>query len=181
MYLACRLAGAQRHRRREGSIRHLRKPTPVGKRAIATLELSPKTGIRFYEIRFNPELTSASMYYNDASYPPELKRVVDYYREIQTVAFQTEEKRLAYLESWNPADLTGMIGKVDVGKACSMVLEELAAAPDRKSAYELVLNKWRNCVNDTARREVGPFPQSEWEQFLRAHSITEKYLVREVD
>lgn len=120
-------------------------------------------------------------YLGDSSYPQELRPVVNYIKAIQSSGLQWQERRLAYLKTNQLSDLSGKVAGIDIDKACSSTLNDLAKAPEYKAAYQLVWKDWSNCVNSAVRKQLGPYPMSAWDNFLRTYRIKESFVPRQED
>jgi hypothetical protein len=118
---------------------------------------------------------------NDTEFPPELRPVVAYYRDMQTAFLGMEEKRLRYLQSGDTEELSGSVGGVDTTSPCAPVRRQIQTSIDATTAWNLVSMDWHNCVNRVVRQQIGPFPKAGWEKFLQHYSIEELFVPREVN
>ena len=117
----------------------------------------------------------------EGRYPPELQPVVAYFEAIQSTSLQAEEKRLAFLKTWNPAQLSGPVGDIDLNDACPAVLDRLKATIHKQAAYKITQHELHNCINTAFREHLGAYPKLAWEGFLRKYSLQEHFVPDEVD
>jgi hypothetical protein len=117
----------------------------------------------------------------EGSYPPELQPVVAYFEAIQSTFLQAEQKRLAFLKTWNPAQLSGPVGNIDLNETCPAVLDRLKATVDKQAAYKITKHELHNCINSAFREYLGAYPKLAWEEFLRNHFLREHFVPDEAD
>ncbi len=116
------------------------------------------------------------------SYPSELEPILRHIEMIQTTMLQAQQKRFAFVESWDPDELSKPVGSIDAGTACSKELDEIRAAirdNNREVAYQLASKDWSNCINRNLRMKVGPYPVSAWNKFLRSYGLSESFVPSE--
>lgn len=117
----------------------------------------------------------------DGKYPPELQPALAYYETIQKTVLQAEEKRLAFLKTWNVADLSGAVGNIDVNQACQAVIGQLKETQDKQAAYQLAEHDLGGCINSAFRKSLGAYPEAAWQQFLQKYSLHERFVPHEAD
>jgi hypothetical protein len=118
---------------------------------------------------------------DQASYPPELRRVVSYLKTIQEDDLFFQSQLLKFIQDWRTENLVASFGGIDSGQQCSAEIGEIRTAPDKQTAYKLAYFAWWNCANRALRAKVGEYPEAEWKEFLHRYSIREEFIEEDVD
>jgi hypothetical protein len=115
-------------------------------------------------------------------YPPGLKKVVEYIRDVQKMSLWVEQQKLAFVRSNNLAVLEQVHGAVDPGMECADVIGRIRTTTDAAARSRLARFDWHNCVwQGPVKKELGSYPLGEWDSFLAAHGIRELEINTEED
>ena len=106
-------------------------------------------------------------------YPQDLSPVVDYFKAVQTVALQRGTHELSYFKTGDIAALEERLDTVDPAVACKEEIGQIRSAQDKKEQAKLVRFDWENCLWHAAQKQIGPYPEEAWKNFLAAQGITE--------
>ena len=117
---------------------------------------------------------------DEMSYPPELKAVVSYLKQIQETDLYFQSQLLAFIQSGQTSTLSGSFGGIDPASHCSAEIAKVAGLADKALAYRAG-SDWFKCVNRTLRNKIGPYPVSAWNSFLMQHGIKEHVILDPVD
>lgn len=118
---------------------------------------------------------------NEASYPPELRSVVSYLKEIQEDELLFQSQLLKFFQDWQTEDLLASFDGIDPARQCSAEITRIHNAPDEQTEYKLAYFGWGNCVNRALRAKVGQYPEVAWKDFLHRYSIREEFIEEDVD
>ena len=106
--------------------------------------------------------------------PVGLEAVVSYVLAVQEFGYWKEKQRLEYLKSGNVAALKARFREIDPSRQCSPELAAVERAPDIGTGLKIAWHDWGNCVLRSESRNLGRYPNKNWEQFLNENGISEK-------
>jgi hypothetical protein len=116
-----------------------------------------------------------------AHYPPDLREVVLYLRQIQRFWLWKETQRFAFWKTGDLRALESQFEGINPTVICGPVLDRIAAAQTHDEAVKFAHYDWWNCVWDEERKRIGEYPKAAWEKFLANHGISERYVEQDVD
>lgn len=106
-------------------------------------------------------------------YPQDLSPVVHYFETVQTLAWQRGAHELAFFKTGDIAALEERLDTVDPSIACKAQIDQIRSAHDKQMRSKLVRFDWENCLWFAAQKQIGPYPEEAWKNFLAAQGITE--------
>jgi hypothetical protein len=116
-----------------------------------------------------------------ASYPPALRPVVAYFKNIQENELFFQSHLLEFAREHRTESLTASFGGVYPAQQCSAQIALVQAALDNESAYNLASKEWMNCVSRAFRARAGQYPELVWKKFLQRYSIREEFTEDELN
>jgi hypothetical protein len=87
---------------------------------------------------------------------------VHYFETVQTLAWQRGAHELAFFKT---GDIAALEGKAQI--------DQIRSAHDKQMRSKLVRFDWENCLWFAAQKQIGPYPEEAWKNFLAAQGITE--------
>jgi hypothetical protein len=109
------------------------------------------------------------------NYPKELQPVVEFLRRGLALSLWIEETRVRYYSTWDENVLREVHDGIAPGKTCAEIFRKLQAASSQEEKYRIAKFDWANCIRREIRRQLGTYPVSAWNAFLKAYGITETY------
>jgi hypothetical protein len=109
----------------------------------------------------------------EASFPHELKSVRAYTTALLASGLRVQKCRVEYYMNWNVSTLK-TCDATEKTETCDAIVEKLDSITDPMTKYELTSFDWPNCVIRSQHKQLGAYPQNDWNRFLKAYGITEQ-------
>jgi hypothetical protein len=106
--------------------------------------------------------------------PDGLRAIAAYLSEIQTFALWAAEQERTFLVTGDPAVFGSQYDGIGAHQNCASVLPKISGSAQAKDSTERVIVDWYNCVWALEKQKIGPYPQKDWQAFLKSRGIREE-------
>lgn len=110
------------------------------------------------------------------NYPPGLKPVVLYLRNVQLYGLWLYNQTLAYAQTCDLTRLEGTYNNIDLGVSCREAVDRIRNPGSGINDVALAHSAWWGCAWAAWHKQYGQYPNEAWYCFMAAHGVQMRYV-----